>query len=305
MIELPGSGPEDVLPEPDGTVLCGLSDGRIVRLECDGTIRAIARTGGRPLGLERLPDRRLLICDAERGLLAIDTDLPDAPLQVLCDQVAGAPLRLCNNASAAADGTIWFTDSSARYGLADVVRDVVENTRTGRLLRLDPDGEVHVVMGGLGFANGVAVLPGPAGDRVLVAATAEAVIHAVWVSGPRKGACERFADKLPLMPDNLSVGTDGLIWVGCPSRAEASLVRVHRLPRPLRRFIGFLAGRLGAEAKPFIGAMAFDPSGRMVHRFEMDHREFRNVTGVRERDGTVWLGSLDRAALARFDFAPS
>ncbi|MEM7643778.1 MAG: SMP-30/gluconolactonase/LRE family protein [Pseudomonadota bacterium] len=303
MIRLPGAGPEDVLPEIDGSVLCGLADGRIVRVGQDGSAQVVAETGGRPLGLDRLPDGRLLVCDAERGLLAIDLATPGAPSEVLCDRTEGDRLRLCNNAAVAPDGTIWFTDSSARYGLADVVRDMVENTRSGRLIRLDPSGAAQVVMDGLGFANGVAVLPDSDGGRVLVAATAEAAIHALWTSGPQAGRRDVFAEGLPLMPDNLSLGTDGLVWVGCPSRAEQSLAIVHRLPGPLRRSIGRIAKRLDAAARPFVGLMAFDPSGRMVHRFETVHSSLRNVTGVRERDGTVWLGSLDSPVIACFDLA--
>ena len=61
----------------------------------------------------------------------------------------------CNNAAVAADGTVFFSDSSTQHGIEHWKKDFVEDTRTGRLPRLDPDGTVTVVQDGLAFANGV------------------------------------------------------------------------------------------------------------------------------------------------------
>ena len=60
-----------------------------------------------------------------------------------------------NNAAVAADGTVFFSDSSTQHGIEHWKKDFVEDTRTGRLPRLDPDGTVTVVQDGLAFANGV------------------------------------------------------------------------------------------------------------------------------------------------------
>src|SRR5256885_8742520 len=73
LIPLNGRGPEDVVADSQGRLLCGLADGRIVRVEPDsGSIETIAETGGRPLGLEMLGDGRVVGCDAKRGLLRVD-----------------------------------------------------------------------------------------------------------------------------------------------------------------------------------------------------------------------------------------
>ena len=72
LVPVGGPGPEDVLLDDAGRMLTGLADGRIQRVDPAGTAAStVARTGGRPLGLEWLPDGRLLVCDAERGLLAV------------------------------------------------------------------------------------------------------------------------------------------------------------------------------------------------------------------------------------------
>lgn len=59
-----GRGPEDVVVTADGRVVTGVADGRLLSLDLDGPVRVLADTGGRPLGIESLPDGRLLVRDA-------------------------------------------------------------------------------------------------------------------------------------------------------------------------------------------------------------------------------------------------
>src|SRR5690349_19181619 len=125
VIKVPGHGAEDVVVAPDGTVWTGTEDGRIHRISGD-RVETVADTGGRPLGIELLPDGRLLVCDAARGLLALD------PAGGAIEQLAGDML-FCNNAAVAADGTIYFSDSSTVHPIAEWRAEVVEVTRTGRL----------------------------------------------------------------------------------------------------------------------------------------------------------------------------
>ena len=109
VIPVPGPGAEDVLVAEDGTVYTGTEDGSIFAISPDGeSIRRVANTLGRPLGLEWLPDGRLLVCDAHRGLLAIDLTTGD--VELLANSVGGRAMRFCNNAAVLGDGTIYFSD---------------------------------------------------------------------------------------------------------------------------------------------------------------------------------------------------
>jgi streptogramin lyase len=160
VVPVPGEGPEDVLVAPDGTVWTGLADGRVLRYRPDhGDLDVVVDTGGRPLGLEWLPDGRLLVCDARRGLLAVDVSARPAAVEVLATEAAGRPLVFCNNAAVLADGSVWFTDSSSRFGIDHWKGDILEHSGTGRLLRRDPSGAIEAVVTGLQFANGVAASP--------------------------------------------------------------------------------------------------------------------------------------------------
>src|SRR5690349_4421578 len=93
-----GTGPEDVVVDPDGRVISGADDGRIWRWSDESTPpELVADTGGRPLGIEIDPrDGSLVVCDARRGLLRV-TD--GGAVAVLTDQAAGTPIVFCNNAA--------------------------------------------------------------------------------------------------------------------------------------------------------------------------------------------------------------
>jgi hypothetical protein len=47
-----------------------------------------------------------------------------------------------------------------------------------------------------------------------------------------------------------------------------------------------------------VRAQAYDDAGRLVHDVIEDARGYHMVTGVREHQGEVWLGSLEESALA-------
>ena len=50
-----------------------------------------------------------------------------------------------------------------------------------------------------------------------------------------------------------------------------------------------------------VRAQAFDDEGRLVHDVDVPTDDFHMVTGVREHDGRLWLGSLEEPAIAVVD----
>lgn len=308
---VPGYGPEDVLVDRDGSVLTGLADGRIIRLDpATSAVAVVADTGGRPLGLEWLPDGRLLICDATLGLLVaeIDRDRELDPrnspstgagrVETLVDRVDDVPVRICNNAAVEPDGTIWFTDSSARFDFAYWKADIIEHRGSGRLIRRTPDGDTQTVVSGLNFANGVALAPDS--SAVYVAETGSYSIERISLRGRHIGKRDTMVDNLPGFPDNLSIGTDGLLWVALASpRVRAADALAPRAPW-LRRAVWRMPDRLQPQPDPKAAVMAFDHEGIAVQDIRGFHPEFGTSTGVREHHGDVWLGSLTFGAVARF-----
>ena len=303
---VPAMGAEDVVVAPDGHVLTGTEDGSIFRLSPDGQrVERVAHTAGRPLGLELLPDGDLLVCDARRGLLVVHpgADGSEGRVEALVTLVDGVPMRFCNNAAVAADGTVWFSDSSLHHGIDHWKDDFVQHTRTGRLLRRDPDGAVEVVLTGLAFANGVAL----AADEsyVAVAECRGRTVVRLWLTGPRAGERDHLVTDLPGYPDNISRGSDGLIWVAVASPVDGLVERLGSAPMPLRKAVTRIPEPLQPKPARTIRVHAYDDGGRLVHDLDLPHPDrgpgYHMVTGVREHDGRVWLGSLHEPAVAVID----
>ncbi|MGW0615793.1 SMP-30/gluconolactonase/LRE family protein [Streptomyces sp. NPDC002788] len=296
-----GHGPEDVVADPRGRVLTGVADGRILRLDgladpVAARAEVIAETGGRPLGLELLPDGDLLVCDAERGLLRVD--IRDGTVRVLAGSVAGEPLRFCSNVVSLSDGSVHFTVSSRRYPLDHWIGDIVEHTGTGRLLRLAPGGHTpEVVLDGLQFANGVAV--GVDESFLVVAETGACRLVRLWLTGPKAGQSEPFAENLPGMPDNLWRGAPGgPIWVALAGPRVPPLELLHRGAPAVRRAAAHVAVRAPFRPTGTIGVLAFDDQGRVVHHLTRRHSGYRMVTSVCEAGGHLILGSVRERGVA-------
>lgn len=298
VVPVPGHGAEDVLVADDGSVYTGTEDGVVWRVRDDGArLERVADTGGRPLGLEWLPDGRILVCDARRGLLALDP--ATGAIDVLTEVVHGRRMAFCNNAAVASDGTIWFTDSSRIYGIDRWKADMVENTTSGRLLRRAPDGTISVVLDGLRFANGVAL----AADEsyVAVAETAGRTVVRHWLTGEKAGQRDHLVADLPGYPDNIARGSDDLIWVTIASPKDPVVEGLMSGPMPLRRAAWRLPAPLQPKPKRTARVMAFDDEGRTVHDRSFDASSFHMATGVREHAGRVWVGSLVEPAVAVFE----
>jgi sugar lactone lactonase YvrE len=291
--------PRSLLVGPDGRVYTGTDDGHVHALDpATSHTTRVAATRGRPLGLEWLPDGRLLVCDAVRGLLAVTVtaDQPTEDIEVL---VAPTETTFLNNATVLADGTIFFTDSSAVHPLVDWKGEVVEDTCSGRLLRRTPEGTVSVVVDGVRFANGVTAAADA--SYVVVAELNARRLLRHWLRGERAGETEPFAEDLPGYPDNIALGSDGLIWVAIASPRDPLVELLHRHgPAWLKRRAWRLPERLQPRVRRTARVQAYDQTGRLVADHDLDASGFHMVTGVREHDGTVWLGSLDEPRVACF-----
>ncbi|WP_371673304.1 SMP-30/gluconolactonase/LRE family protein [Streptomyces sp. NBC_00289] len=300
-IAIGGRGPEDVVADSHGRVITGVEDGRILRI--DGLtdpsatlVEVLAETGGRPLGLELLPENALLVCDAERGLLRVGLD--DGVVRVLADSLAGERLRFCSNVVALSDGSVCFTVSSRRYPLEQWIGDLVEHTGTGRLLRLAPGSDTpQVLLEGLQFANGLA----SSGDEsfLVVAETGAYRLTRYWLAGPKAGRSEPFVEDLPGMPDNLwRGGTDGLIRVALAGPRVPPLDLLHRGTPTLRRAAASVAVRAPFRPTGTIGVLAVDDQGNVVQHLARRRSGFRMVTAVCEAAGHLVLGSLRERGVA-------
>ena len=296
-------GPEATAIDARGRVVTGTRDGRILRLDpATGASSVLASTGGRSLGLAFDPSGRLVIADARRGLLALS---PAGELTVLATGHAGAPFRILNDVDVAADGTIYFTETSTRFGMDEMREDILEHGGTGRLLAYRPATRAtEVLLQGLQFANGVA-LSGD-GSFLLVNETGSYRVTRYWLSGPRRGSSEPFLENLPGLPDNITYSRSRRIfWLALysPRLPALDLLSGHPL---LRKVVLRLPLWIQPQPKRHAFVLGVDEQGKVVENLQDESPGcFAPVTSAREHAGFLYLGSLELDALGRVRVPPA
>lgn len=299
IVPLPGLAPEDVVVDGRGGVYTGVVGGDVIRVDAEsGSHRVVGNTGGRPLGLAVARDGRLLICDSHRGLLAMN--LANGEFETLVDRFEGRPLTFCSNVVEASDGSVFFTESTDRFGYEHYKGAALEGRGSGSLFRLDVNGTVTRLAYGLQFTNGVTLAADE--SAVVFAETTGARVSKFWLTGSKAGTVTPLADELPGYPDNISTGPDGRIWVAMVSDRNAVVERLATKAPILRKLLWRLPYRWLPDVKPVVWAIAFDPDdGRVLAQLHASHSGFGSTTGVVQEGNRVWLGGIGASAIAYFD----
>jgi sugar lactone lactonase YvrE len=290
-------GPEATAVDGGGRVYTGLRDGRILRLDpAKGTFEPVASTGGRPLGLAFDRAGNLIVCDAQKGLLSLS---PSGDVTVLATEHGGIPFRFTNDVDVGADGTLYFTDASSRFGIDHVREDVLEHRGSGRLLAYHPETRTtELLLDGLQFANGVAL--GGDGSYLLVVETGAYRVRRYFIAGPKRGSSEVLLENLPGLPDNITWSrARRLFWLALYSPRVPALDQLSGLPW-LRKVVLRLPGFVQPQPARHAWALGIDEQGEVVENLQdPSPQSFSPVTSVLEHDGVLYLGSLEREALGR------
>ena len=291
-----GNGPEGVALDPEGRVYAGYLDGRVVRLNpADGKLEELANTGGRPLGTDIGPAGEIYVADADKGLLQIE----NGQVKVLSTTAGDKPFRFVDDVDVSADGnSLYFSDASARFGIHELMSDVLEHGGTGRLLRYDRStGETTVLKDGLYFPNGVAL--GPNEDYLLFDETARYQVSRLWLKGEKAGKVDVLIDNLPGFPDNLSFNGSDRIWVAIYAPRAADLDRL--LPHPtLRKIVQRLPESVHPKPKMQSFALGLDLDGKVVENLQYDGPgAFAPITSVEQQGEWLYFGSLSHPAFGR------
>lgn len=309
-IALQGSGPEHVALGPDGWVYAALGDGAIVRMQPDGGAQEVwARSGGRVLGFDWLPDGRMVAADALHGLIAFDAAAPHR-VTVLADRMPdGDPIRFADAVTVARDGTVYFTDGTRRFAAKEhggpveaSMLDIIEHVPTGRVLAWRAGGKVEPVAGGLAFANGIVLAQDEASLYV-----AETSNYRVWRIDPRARGLDLahgqpaagasvLLDGLPGFPDNLMRGMDGRIWLGLAAPRTHDVDDV--AGKPFLRKLALRLPRQMLKVPPAYGhVLAFTGDGKIVADLQDASGAYPETTGVLETTDRLYIQSLHAPAL--------
>jgi sugar lactone lactonase YvrE len=308
-----GFAPEDVALDTQGRIYAGIDDGRIIRLQPDGTRpEAFSNTHGRPLGLAFDSTGDLIVADATKGLLSIGRD---GSVAVLTTEADGVRFGWANDLDVAADGTIYFTDASTKFPLSNLTEDLLEHQPNGRLLAYDPKSKVtRTILSHLYFANGVAVSPDQ--SFLLVVETGAYRVHRVWLNkgptqvvyvqgktspgGPQHGTSEIFIDNLPGFPDGISSNGRDKFWLALVNPRDKALDKL--LPYPfLRKVVSRLPRFLQPAPQRYSFVLGLDLNGHVIENLQDGSQEcYARVANAVEHQGALYLGSIGESAVGRY-----
>jgi hypothetical protein len=208
-IGTPLPGVDDAAEGPDGALYVSAAR-QILRLSGAGFSQreVFAEIDGTAGGLVFHPDGRLLVCVAERGLVAISPNRAQTWLTQAEDQ----PLRCLTAVAVSPQGTIFLADGSSRNAPDAWARDLMEKNNLGRLVICGPAlDDAKVVLRGLAYPYGLAL----AADGKALWFT-EAWSHRlskVAVDGRKIGQPDVVVGNMPGYPARLSAAAAGGFWL--------------------------------------------------------------------------------------------
>lgn len=295
-------GPEDATIGIDGNVYVTTLSGHVLQLQ-NGRVRQFAFPGGRPLGIEAQRDGGFVVANAFEGLQHIDRS---GSVTNLLSDVDGQPLVYANNLAVGPDGTIYFSESSRKFGAESSrgtyeasVLDIMEHGGHGRVFAFDPaTGKAEILLDKLNFANGVAVSED--GSFLLVSETGHYRVLKHWLTGDRQGTTDVLLENLPGFPDNLKSGLQGRFWLGLAAPRNALLDQLSDRPF-LRKVVQRLPGFLHPKPVPSSHVIAFNDAGEVLMNLQDPDTRFPMLTGVVETRRSLYLTTLFGHALPRID----
>lgn len=301
IIDLDGSGPEDVAVDDQGRIYGGLMDGRIMRRMPDGgSPELFVHTKGRPLGMDFDNEGNLVVADAKRGLLRVDRM---GNISVLATEHGDRRFGFTDDVDVGADGRYYFSDASSKWDVHHVREDFFEHRPYGRLLVYDPRTKVtNLLLDDLYFANGVAVSEDA--SFVLIVETSKYRVKRLWLTGPKKGEVDMFVENLPGFPDGISTGDDGEFWLALFSPRLSDLDSL--LPSPwLRTIVYRLPLFLQPDPLQYGFILGLDSEARVIANLQdSSASSFSPITSVERVGQWLYLGSLTYKGAARLPMPP-
>jgi sugar lactone lactonase YvrE len=305
-IEMKGTHGPEALALLNGELYASTREGWIIRHNpINGEIKNWVHTKGSPLGLAFDHNNNLLVADAYLGLLQIS---PAGEIITLTNRVDGTAIKYADDVDIAADGKIYFSDASTKFGAEAnggtyqaSVLDTMEHGGHGRLLVYNPEDQTtEILMDGLNFANGVAVAEDS--SFILVNETGSYRVHKYWLEGERAGQSDIILTNLPGFPDNVVRGKDGRFWIGIVAPRNA-LVDALSNYGFLRSVVLRLPTFIHPSAAHYGHLIAIDAEGKVLQSLQDPLGNYHTNTGALEVGNWLYISSLHSDNLGRIQLA--
>ncbi|MDH3266607.1 MAG: SMP-30/gluconolactonase/LRE family protein [Gammaproteobacteria bacterium] len=296
-------GPEDVTAGHDGRLYASSSNGVILQIDSYGNVSEFADIGGRALGIETDADGSFVVANAHVGLQRISAN---GDVETLLREVDGRPLMYADDLAIAADGTIYFSEASTKFGAKQSggtyegsLLDILEHGGHGQIIKFDPrTRQARVIIDNLNFANGVAISEEQA--FLLISELGSYRILKHWLLGPKSGTTEVLLDNLPAFADNINNGKNGRFWIGMISPRNKLLDKLSDKPF-MRKIIRRLPAILRPAAEPYSHVIAINGDGEVLMNLQDPAARYPSLTGVFETDKTLYLTTLFGNQLPKID----
>lgn len=300
-------GPEDVILDAEDNLYCSVRQGDIIRfLAPDYRTREVyAHVGGRPLGMAFDKDGGLVVCIAGMGLYRVDPSRNIRKLTAETNRsrfsiIDDSRMRLADDLDIAADGKIYFSEATIRYGFEEWVVDSLEGRGNGRIIRYDPaTGTTRTVLRHLLFANGMCMAHD--NKSLLFAETWGCRVCRYWLEGPKRGTTETVIPDLPGYPDNINRGSHGAYWVALAGTRTPTYDLAMTMPAFRRRMARRVAGDEWMFPNVNTGCVVrFDEAGRVIESlWDLKGSNHPAITSMREHRGYLYLGGVTNNRIGR------
>ncbi len=197
-------------------------DHAVKSMDGSGKVKIEHRIDDQPSGLGWLPDGRLLVV----SMKALKVLRQEGDGFVTHADLSGLARHLCNDMVVDAAGRAWVgnfgfdLDSElAQRG----VEGVLASHPTTNLVRVDPDGAVHLAAPDMHFPNGTVITPD--GKTLIIAETLAGRLSAFDIAADGSLSGRRvWAEVGARAPDGICLDADGNVWVANAVAAECVLV---------------------------------------------------------------------------------
>ena len=194
----------------------------VMSVGIDGVLRTELEMDDQPSGLGWLPDGRLLVV----SMAALSVLRQDADGLTVHADLSEYSAHLCNDMVVDTAGRAWVGnfgfDLDAMVEEKGVEETLADHPSTN-LVRVDPDGSVHLASPDMHFPNGMVISPD--GSTLIVAETLSMCLTAFDIESDGSLSNRRVWAQVGVRaPDGICLDANGNVWVANALEAECVLV---------------------------------------------------------------------------------